>query len=83
MKIISCSFNTCTNYVLQKFHDTPVCLHSGVNTAFHILNNFDIIKGLEINDDNYNVFTQYTIVYQPSTLTAFYKTYYNQNIQTF
>jgi penicillin V acylase-like amidase (Ntn superfamily) len=70
-------------YILQKFHRKPVCIHSGINTAFHILNNFDIIKGLEINDDGSDVFTQYTIVYQPSTLNAFYKTYHNQTIQTF
>lgn len=70
-------------YVLQKYHRSPMNQREGINTLFHILNNFDIVKGLEITKDGKDVFTQYTIVYDLSSCNAFYKTYDILNIAKF
>jgi choloylglycine hydrolase len=69
-------------YILQKFHRQAQCKHDGLNISHHILNNFDIVKGLEINDDGKDIFTQYTISYT-STGEVFYKTYDDFTIKSF
>ena len=71
----------------QEMVATPECVHSGQQTAFHILNNFDIVKGMvrdENEPTNYYDYTQYTICYSYNNRQkgAFIKTYDNQNIRS-
>jgi choloylglycine hydrolase len=72
--------------IFQKYHNQPENKKDGINTIFHILNNFDIVKGYVIspsnNKDKYE-FTQYTVVYDLNNFETFYKSYNNQNIQKF
>ncbi len=72
----------------QEMVAPPDCLHSGQQTAFHILNNFDIVKGMVKDENavnNYYDYTQYTICYSynnnKNQKSAFIKTYDNQNIR--
>jgi len=66
--------------VFQKFHDKPKNKKDGINTSFHILNNFDIVKGY-IADKNNVEFTQYTIVYNLTDFDGWFKTYEDQQIK--
>ena len=72
----------------QEMVATPECLHAGQQTAFHILNNFDIVKGMVRDENartNYYDYTQYTICYSynnnKNQKSACIKTYENQNIR--
>lgn len=67
-------------YILQKFCKPPKCIHDGITTCLHILNNFDILKGTSLNNDNREIYTQYTIIYDPNSSEAYFKTYENQMI---
>jgi choloylglycine hydrolase len=59
----------------------PTCGHAGSNVVFHILNNFDIVKGMVVDDEGNQDFTQYTIVYDLSEKNVWIKTYGNQTIR--
>ena len=65
-------------YTLQRYHTTPKDTKEGVRTIFHILNNFDIVKGVEFarleSDVYHSIFTQYTVAYD-SHDHLWYKTY--------
>ena len=68
----------------QKYHILDKTAKDGINTAFHILNNFDIVKGMVIDCTNGNdliEYTQYMIVYNLNQFNAHYKTYDDHNIQ--
>lgn len=70
--------------LFNKTHTPPVDSADGVNTAFHILNNFDIIKGYTIDPKTGSKeYTQYTTVYDLSGFEGWVKTYGNQNIRNF
>lgn len=66
--------------VFQKFHDKPKNKNDGINTSFHILNNFDIVKGYIVDKNNVE-FTQYTIVYNLTDFDGWFKTYEDQQIK--
>jgi choloylglycine hydrolase len=61
----------------QQFHDQPINSKEGIGTAFHILNNFDIVKGYVENSNNVKEFTQYTVVYELNDFNGWFKTYEN------
>jgi choloylglycine hydrolase len=63
--------------VYQDFHDKPNNGVDGLATAFHILNNFDIVKGYVENKEGNKEFTQYTVVYNLNNFKAWYKSYEN------
>ena len=63
--------------VFQEFHDQPQNSVDGLATTFHILNNFDIVKGYVENYQGNIEFTQYTVVYDLNNFNAWYKTYEN------
>ena len=63
--------------LFQQIHDQPINSTEGIATAFHILNNFDIVKGYVQTSNNVKEFTQYTVVYNLSDFDAWYKTYEN------
>ena len=66
-------------FALQENHFTPTNLLDGVNTTFHIMNSFDIVKGTKYGSRF--EYTQYIVVYDLQGINARYKTYNNQNIQ--
>jgi choloylglycine hydrolase len=62
----------------------PATADEAVNTAFHVLNSFDIIKGLVIdttNSDNPYEQTQWTSAYDLKNLRFFMRTYDNPKIK--
>lgn len=63
--------------LFQEIHDKPFNSTQGIATAFHILNNFDIVKGYVENSDGVKEFTQYTVAYNLSDFNGWYKTYEN------
>jgi penicillin V acylase-like amidase (Ntn superfamily) len=63
--------------LFQQIHDKPVNSTEGIATAFHILNNFDIVKGYVENSKGVKEFTQYTVVYNLNGFNGWYKTYEN------
>lgn len=62
-------------HILQKFHKIPDCTHKGINTIFHILNNFDIVRGSNIDNNGNYIYTKYTIIYSLKFFEFFYKMY--------
>jgi choloylglycine hydrolase len=71
-------------YVFQKFHSTPKCIHQGLNTTFHILNSFDIVKGVNIHSQSLKpIYTQYMVLYDVTNNKVKYKTYEDQTNHTF
>jgi choloylglycine hydrolase len=64
----------------QKFHEKPKNSEEGMDIAFHIMNNFDIVKGYVLSPAV--EFTQYTVVYNIDKRVVKIKTYQNQNIVT-
>lgn len=71
-------------YVFQKFHSIPKCISEGMNTTFHILNSFDIVKGVSINNESLEpIYTQYTVAYDPTNNKVECKTYDDQTIHSF
>jgi penicillin V acylase-like amidase (Ntn superfamily) len=69
-------------YNLQKYAKVPKNFRETLNLSFHILNSFDIIKGMVDTGNNYE-YTQYTVVYNPDTMLVYFKTYENQIISRF
>jgi penicillin V acylase-like amidase (Ntn superfamily) len=69
-------------YVLQKYSNTPKNFQEGLMQCFHILNNFDIVKGTVIKEGN-DEYTQYTVVYNSDNMEVYFKTYENQIISRF
>jgi choloylglycine hydrolase len=73
--------------IFQKLHEKPKNVLDGVNTAFHILNNFDIVKGYVEDHQSGSTgegdfeFTQYTSVFDLTNFNAWSKTYDNQEIK--
>lgn len=63
--------------IFQQFHEQPINSTEGIGTAFHILNNFDIVKGYVENSNNVKEFTQYTVVYELNDFNGWFKTYEN------
>jgi len=62
--------------VFQQFHDKPKNVLDGISTSFHILNNFDIVKGFVIDKKTkVEEFTQYTIVYDLGHFDGWFKPY--------
>jgi len=62
--------------VFQQFHNKPKNVLDGISTSFHILNNFDIIKGFVIDKKTkVEEFTQYTIVYDLGKFDGWFKPY--------
>lgn len=61
--------------LFQELHDKPSNGDDGIFTAFHILNNFDIVKGYVENSTGVKEFTQYTVVYNLNDLNGWYRTY--------
>ena len=71
-------------YVFQKFHSMPKCSRQGLNITFHILNSFDIVKGVYINNKSLEpIYTQYTIAYDVTNNKVEFKTYDDQTIRSF
>jgi choloylglycine hydrolase len=67
----------------NKYHNKPKDVHEGVNIAFHILNNFDIVKGYSIDPKNGSEdYTQYTVVYDLGGFQGFGKTYMDQQVRS-
>jgi penicillin V acylase-like amidase (Ntn superfamily) len=67
--------------VFQQFHDEPKNVLDGISTSFHILNNFDIVKGFVIDKKTkVEEFTQYTIVYDLGHFDGWFKPYGEQRI---
>lgn len=52
----------------------------GVNTGFHVLNNFDIPKGVVINTEGKIQYTQYTSMYDLQNTTGYLKRYETMTI---
>ena len=67
-------------FMFQKFHIQPENSKEGMNVIFHILNNFDIVKGYDVNTEGNFIFTQYTSVYNLTDFEGFMKTYLDQHI---
>ena len=71
-------------YLLSQGMEFPGYDTNDINTMFHFNNNFDIIYGTvqdcTVNPPNKD-FTQYTIVYDLTNLTAYYRTYNDQQIR--
>jgi len=67
--------------LFQQLHTMPNSSEDGVFTAFHILNNFDIVKGYVEDSKGVQEFTQYTVVYDLNNLNGWYKTYENQIVR--
>jgi len=63
--------------LFQQIHEKPSNSTEGIATAFHILNNFDIVKGYVENSHGIKEFTQYTVAYNLSDFNGWYKTYEN------
>jgi choloylglycine hydrolase len=63
--------------LFQEVHDKPLNGVDGMATAFHILNNFDIVKGYVENSTGLKEFTQYTVVYNLNDFNGWFKTYEN------
>jgi len=62
--------------VFQQFHDEPKNVLDGIATSFHILNNFDIVKGFVIDKKTkIKEFTQYTTVYDLGNFDGWFKPY--------
>jgi len=71
-------------YVFQKFHFIPKSVREGMNTTFHILNSFDIVKGVDINNESLEpIYTQYTIAYDVKNNKVECKTYDEPSIHSF
>jgi choloylglycine hydrolase len=71
-------------YILSKGMIIPGYDINPIQTLFHFFNNFDIVYGAsrDCTTDPITIeFTQYTIVYDLTTLTAYYKTYEDQQIK--
>lgn len=70
-------------YLLSQGMIVPGYNTNILNTIFHFFNNFDIVYGSVQGCDQtptFYDFTQYTVVYDLSNLTAYYKTYDNQTV---
>jgi choloylglycine hydrolase len=71
-------------YLLSQGMELPGYDTNDINTMFHFNNNFDTIYGT-VQDCTVNPptkdFTQYTIVYDLTDLTAYYRTYQDQQIR--
>jgi choloylglycine hydrolase len=68
--------------VFQEFHNEPKNVLDGVATSFHILNNFDIVKGFVVNKKTgIEEFTQYTAVYDLTNFDGWFKAYGEQIIR--
>jgi choloylglycine hydrolase len=68
--------------VFQQFHDEPKNALDGISTSFHILNNFDIVKGFVVDKKSkVEEYTQYTIVYDLTNYDAWFKVYGEQIIR--
>jgi choloylglycine hydrolase len=68
--------------VFQQFHNKPNNVLDGVATSFHILNNFDIVKGYVVNKKTgIEEYTQYTAVYDLSNFDGWFKIYGDQIIR--
>jgi len=70
-------------YLLSQGMIIPGYNTNDINTMFHFNNNFDIVYGTELdctNNPPTTDFTQYMAVYDLTNLTAYEKTYYNQQI---
>jgi len=67
--------------LFQKLHDQPYNGVDGLSTTFHILNNFDIVKGYVESSEGSKEFTQYTVAYNLNDLNGWYKTYENQIVR--
>lgn len=70
-------------YLLSQGMIIPGYNTSILKTIFHFFNNFDIVYGTSRSDCSQTPqidFTQYTVVYDLSNLTAYYKTYDNETI---
>lgn len=72
----------------QKYAHIPKTAKEGIQTVFHVLNGFDIVKGTVIFPNPKTggyawEFTQWTVAYDLSAQTGFYKTYENQQIVQF
>ena len=77
-------FVRATAYVATEL--PPATTFQGITDVFHILNNFDIPKGVsrEIVDGKiYADYTQLTCARDPETLKYYYKTYNDQTIKEF
>jgi choloylglycine hydrolase len=62
--------------LFQQYHDEPKNVLDGISTSFHILNNFDIVKGFVIDKKTkVEEYTQYTIVYDLGHFNAWFKPY--------
>jgi len=62
--------------VFQQFHNEPKNVLDGITTSFHILNNFDIVKGFVIDKKTkVEEFTQYTIVYDLKNFDCWFRPY--------
>lgn len=73
-------------YLLSKEMIVPGYNISNIDTLFHFLNNFDIVYGSTKDCSKTSTkvdFTQYTIIYDLTNLTAYYKTYKDQKIRKF
>jgi len=68
-------------HTFEKTYVRPEMSLDGINTAFHILNNFDIVKGYVIDDEGKNQNTQYTVVYDLKNFEGYSKTYNDQTIK--
>lgn len=71
-------------YILSQGMELPGYDTNDINTMFHFNNNFDIVYGTvqdcTVSPPNKD-FTQYTIVYDLTNLTAYYRTYEDQQIR--
>jgi choloylglycine hydrolase len=68
--------------VFQQFHDEPKNVLDGIATSFHILNNFDIVKGFVIDKKTkIKEFTQYTTVYDLGNFDGWFKPYGEPSIR--
>jgi penicillin V acylase-like amidase (Ntn superfamily) len=68
-------------HAFEKTYTKPAKSEDGIQTAFHILNNFDIVTGFVMSPDGQASNTQYTVVYDLSNFDAFIKTYEDQTIK--
>ena len=65
----------------EKNYQRPETVKEGINTAFHILNNFDIVHGYTLEKGGLTENTQYTVVYDLKHFDAWSKTYHDQTIR--
>jgi choloylglycine hydrolase len=62
--------------VFQQFHNEPKNVLDGIAISFHILNNFDIVKGFVIDKKTKaEEYTQYTIVYDLKNFDSWVRPY--------